>query len=141
MTTAIGWFWRCLRNYAKFSGRASRPEYWWFQVVVWIVNLILVLLSHTILPAAAILGIIWNLGVVVPHAAAASRRLHDAGHSFWWIVPPLIVGFVVSATRNPVPVLLHLVWIGLAVALVWLLCKPGVHGPNRYGDPAPTVPS
>lgn len=140
MTTAIGWFWRCLRHYAKFSGRASRPEYWWFQVVVWIVNLILTVLSHRILPAAAILGAIWNAGVATPHVAVASRRLHDAGHSFWWLVPPMIGGLVVLAAGSAVPGLLLLVWIALAAALVWLLCEPGDHGPNRYGDPAPTVP-
>lgn len=140
MTTAIGWFRRCLRHYATFSGRASRPEYWWFQAAVWIVNLILAMLSHTILPAAAILGIIWNLGVVMPHVAVASRRLHDAGHSSWWIVPPIIGGFVVLALGSAVPGLLLLVWIGLVAAFVWRLCEPGDHGPNRYGDPAPTVP-
>jgi len=140
MTTAIGWFWRCLRHYATFSGRASRPEYWWFQAVVWIVNLILAMLSHTILPDAAILGIIWNLGVAMPHVAVASRRLHDAGHSFWWIVPPMIGGFVVLAIGSAVPGFLLLVWIGLVAAFVWRLCEPGDHGPNRYGDPTPTVP-
>ena len=29
----------CLSKYAMFSGRASRPEFWWFflfQVLVWV---------------------------------------------------------------------------------------------------------
>ena len=141
MTTAIGWFWHCLRHYAKFSGRASRPEYWWFQAVVWIVNLILHMLSYRIVLIAAILTVIWNLGVVIPHVAVASRRLHDTGHSFWWMVPPMIVGFVVLAMGRAVPGLLLVVLIGLAAAFVWLLCEPGDHGPNRYGDPAPTAPN
>ena len=25
-----------LRQYATFSGRASRPEYWWFQLALWL---------------------------------------------------------------------------------------------------------
>jgi len=141
MIPAIGWFWHCLRHYAKFGGRASRPEYWWFQAAVWIVNLILHMLSHPILLAAGVLTVVWNLGVVIPHVAVASRRLHDAGHSFWWIVPPMILGFVVLALGSAVPGLLLIGWIGLVAAFVWRLCEPGDHGPNRYGDPAPTAPT
>lgn len=138
MSTAIGWFWHCLRHYAKFSGRASRPEYWWFQAVVWIVNLVPFLLLFRIPLAAVTLSIIWNLGVVIPHLAVASRRLHDAEHSAWWIVPPVAGWLVMRATG--MSGLFLAVFLVLVGAFVWLLCEPGDHGPNRYGDPAPTVP-
>src|SRR5215472_4798219 len=133
MSTSIGWFIHCLRHYAQFSGRASRPEYWWFYAVVTGVNLLWIMLSHTLLSwTGVILSLIWNLAVVIPHVAVASRRLHDTGHSFWWMVPPMIVGFVVLAMGRAVPGLLLVVLIGLAAAFVWLLCQPGDHGPNRY---------
>ena len=152
MPTSIGWFSHCLRHYAQFSGRASRREYWWFQAVVWIVNLILHMLGYEIPLVAGILTIIWNFGVVIPHLAVASRRLHDSGQSFWWIVPPiggwalLAIGAVVrghgsAASIGGLLLILLLAWLGVVAGFVYLLCKPGNDGLNRYGGPAPTAPN
>ena len=155
MSTAMGWFVHCLRNYAQFSGRASRPEYWWFYAAVAGVNLILIILSLILVPVAVlILSVIWNLGVVMPHLAVCSRRLHDAGRSFWWLAPA-VGGYLILrvATRGhgtfldaggTFPALLLFwfsVWLGFAVTLLYFLCKPGDPGPNRYGDSAPTGPA
>ena len=144
MTRPIAWFVRCMRHYAQFSGRASRPEYWWFYVVVTAGGLTLNILA-SFLWSTWILVLIWSVGVVIPHLAVGSRRLHDAGHSFWWAAPPVIGGIVLllvpHARANGLFLALALVWLGFAVYLVYLLCNPSDEGPNRFGDPAPTAPN
>ena len=80
----------CFKKYADFSGRASRPEYWWFALFLVIASLVLGAVSDW-------LGLIFALGTIVPSIAAATRRLHDTNRSGWWqliaFVP--VIGFIV----------------------------------------------
>ena len=62
-------------KYARFSGRASRSEYWW-----WVLFTFLVFLA---------LGLFY-FGVIVPTLAVTVRRLHDAGFSGWLVLLTLI---------------------------------------------------
>jgi uncharacterized membrane protein YhaH (DUF805 family) len=155
MELAVKWFVRCMRRYAQFSGRASRPEYWWFYAVVVAVGLPL----HFLAPHLSVVGLalraVWSFGVTLPHLAVMSRRLHDSGHSFWWggafflaIAFLAAVGLAVRGRppiSNPLPAFIFgiymLGWFALAFRLLYLLCKQGDAGSNRYGEPAPEVPN
>jgi uncharacterized membrane protein YhaH (DUF805 family) len=80
----------CLRKYATFEGRASRPEYWWFALFGFIVSRggIIDGLAHTF-----ILGLVVGLALLLPSIAVRVRRLHDTGRSGWWsfiVIIPLI---------------------------------------------------
>lgn len=90
---------RFFRNYANFTGRASRSEYWWaqaFLVLVMVVPYVAMLVGFGPLIDAegdmpvgfgfgvmALLAV--GLAVVVPSLAITWRRLHDANHSgtYW----------------------------------------------------------
>ncbi len=63
----------CWRNYVNFQGRASRSEYWWFYLFVFIVSLV------PIIGLASVL-------LIIPQWAAAVRRLHDINRSGWWVL-------------------------------------------------------
>ena len=80
----------CLRQYATFAGRASRPEFWWFFLFVWLVDT-LVTIAYEPLG-----GVFW-LVMLVPYLAVGTRRLRDTDHSPWWwlmlCVP--VVGWIV----------------------------------------------
>lgn len=104
---------RCLRDkYADFSGRASRPEFWWFALASFLVALVLNLLH------LGIIGLLVNLALLVPSLAVGARRLHDIGKSGWLQLLVLV------------PVL------GLLVLIYWFAQPSG--GPNAYGEgPAP----
>ena len=101
----------CFKKYATFEGRARRSELWWFFLFNFIAGLILSAVS------AGVLGMAYNLAVLLPSLAVGARRLHDTGRSGWW----LLIGLI--------PL------IGLIV-LIWFYATPGHKGANQYGaDP------
>jgi len=103
-----GYYKKCWREYATFSGRARRTEYWSFvlfnflitlsiEILVGVVGAILVFLFSdnpvgllAILPAIWIFTGIYALAAFIPGLAVLSRRLHDSGRSFWWILIAII---------------------------------------------------
>jgi uncharacterized membrane protein YhaH (DUF805 family) len=113
-------------NYANFSGRALRSEYWWWVVFVWIAGLVANIIDRALGwrvyettvnglqqgsgPVAAIVG----LALLIPGLAVLVRRLHDTDHSGWWfwliLIP--IIGWIV---------------------LIFFLASAGTPAPNRYG--------
>jgi len=84
-------------NYANFSGRARRKEYWGF-VLFWSIMATVIVVGAVAIDAAlgnlkpgnavpaitvAALGILF-LGSIVPHIAVTVRRQHDIGISGWF---------------------------------------------------------
>ena len=117
-----------LSNYVNFSGRASRPEFWWWILAVFLVSAVTQLLDAIVIApmlgftpgeenAGQPLSVIVSLLLLVPAVAVAARRLHDMGKSAWW----LLIGFV--------PI------VG-ALILLWFYTRPS-DGPNAWGPPAP----
>jgi len=85
------WYLDVLRNYATFSGRAQRAEYWIFTLIntfIYVALLILDVVAGTAgEDAAAGLGVIsmlYCLAVLLPCLALFIRRLHDTNKSGWW---------------------------------------------------------
>ncbi|HHO65646.1 MAG TPA: DUF805 domain-containing protein, partial [Epsilonproteobacteria bacterium] len=82
-------------RYAKFDGRASRSEFWYFILFYALINIALALVDFLVLnpmlgatpdqaAQGGILEIIFALAMLVPSLALAIRRLHDIGKSGWW---------------------------------------------------------
>jgi uncharacterized membrane protein YhaH (DUF805 family) len=107
----------CFRKYVDFSGRATRPEYWWFFLFDIVVSVVLALVDPT-----GILYLIVVLGLFLPGLTVSFRRLHDTGHSGWWILISLIP-------------LIGAIW------LLVLLVRQGDAGPNKYGPPPSAIPA
>ena len=77
-----------LGQYAGFSGRARRSEYWWFYLFAVLVYAVAAGIDAVIGVTAVI--IIATLGLIIPTLAVTVRRLHDTSRSGWWI----LIGFV-----------------------------------------------
>jgi hypothetical protein len=84
----------CFRKYADFTGRASRPEFWWFALFITLVASALTYISQ-------VLGEVFLIAVLLPFLAAGARRLRDSGKSAWWqlfLLAPVggivVVGFL-----------------------------------------------
>jgi len=80
----------CFSKFADFSGRASRPEYWWFALFLVAVYVVASLISTVAY---------WVVVLVtfLPSLSAAVRRLHDTGRSGWWLLLNLVpfIGFII----------------------------------------------
>lgn len=99
-----GYYKKCWKNYATFSGRARRSEYWGFVLynllILLGINLLVGIVAITFGNSAegflaafvgslifmGIASAIYNLAVIIPGLAVTSRRLHDTGRSFWWFL-------------------------------------------------------
>lgn len=83
----MNYYLNVLKNYATFTGRARRSEYWYFALF----NLIAYLALYYIGAALGIplLGSIYYLAVIVPVIAVGVRRMHDVGKSGWYVLIPI----------------------------------------------------
>lgn len=116
----IDWATRPLKKYADFSGRAPRPEYWWFYLLVIVVYLVATIIDSVIgtdmvVGPYGMVMMVAALGLLIPSIAAGIRRLHDTDRSGWW----LLIGLI--------PL------VGAIVLLVFWV-SAGTPGPNQYGE-------
>ncbi|MEC7863553.1 MAG: DUF805 domain-containing protein [Bacteroidota bacterium] len=109
------WYLKVMKeNYANFSGRARRKEYWMFTLIQMFV-LIGVMILDTVFGTNGVVYMIAVLAHIIPGIAASVRRLHDVGKSGWF----LLISFV--------PI------IG-AIWLLVLACTDRDSGDNAYGE-------
>lgn len=86
-----------LQNYATFSGRARRKEYWMFFLFNMIFSFIFGFICGLI--GVPELANLYTLVVLLPSIAVAVRRMHDVGKSGWFILIP-IYNFVLAVTEG-----------------------------------------
>lgn len=114
-------------NYFKFSGRASRSEFWWFYLASVLVLMVCAVGEGVVLALykeeggmiyllLLLLLVMAMLALVIPSIAVSVRRLHDTGRSGWWYL------------LNFVP------YIGGIVLFVFFLL-PSELDENEYGAP------
>lgn len=88
----IEWYLKVVRdNYANFSGRARRSEYWYFILFNVIISIVLAFIEYML--GIGFLSLIYSLAILIPSLAVSVRRLHDVGKSGWFyfiILIPLV---------------------------------------------------
>ncbi|NEB36802.1 DUF805 domain-containing protein [Streptomyces sp. SID14515] len=91
----MDWYLSVLKNYAGFSGRARRKEYWMFTLISFVISLVLTIVGGLI--GADFLSYIYAVAILVPSLAVLVRRLHDTGRSGWWFFIAFVplVGFII----------------------------------------------
>lgn len=102
----------CLKKYFNFKDRASRSEYWYFQL------LLLPIFIWSQFPSDDIqiltIQLILTFGLIIPGISSGVRRFHDKDKSGWFILISII------------PI------IGSIIVMIMLIDK-GTEGPNRFG--------
>lgn len=89
----MNWFLKAFKQYATFSGRAQRSEYWFFilfYIIFYIAANIIdgFIMSNVVL--FPVVSVIYSLVMFLPSLAVAVRRLHDTDRSGWWILLSII---------------------------------------------------
>jgi uncharacterized membrane protein YhaH (DUF805 family) len=115
------WYLKVLKQYADFSGRARRKEYWMFVLFNIIFCVAAVILDNVAgltvsneIPYG-VFYILYTLAVFIPGLAVLVRRLHDVSKGGGWIfisLVPLVGG----------------IW------LLVLMCTDSEQGSNRFGQ-------
>ena len=77
------------QNYANFSGRARRMEYWMFFLVYALITLVLGVLEG-VFNIVGTLTAVCALAHLLPSLAVTVRRLHDTGRCGWWLLVALV---------------------------------------------------
>lgn len=115
----MNWYLHVLKNYATFSGRARRKEYWMFFLISALISIVLTLLdillgTYSMEYEVGLFSGLYSLLILIPSIAVVVRRLHDTDRSGWWILISLI------------PL------IGVIVLFVFI-CLDSQPGTNRFG--------
>ncbi|WP_438464380.1 DUF805 domain-containing protein [Marinomonas sp. PE14-40] len=82
------YFINALTNYADFTGRARRREYWYFNLYYFIFFLIVIVLDAV--STAGGFTALYSLAMIVPSVSVLVRRLHDTSRTAWWLLLILI---------------------------------------------------
>ena len=110
-----------IKKFATISGRASRAEYWWFQLFIWGTTFLLIMIGAALEKKGG--DVFWSIGVIfflitiIPNFCSRVRRLHDSNHSGW------------NLLWGCIP---YLGTIG-AIYILILECTGSDSGPNDYG--------
>jgi len=121
----MNWYLKVLKQYADFSGRARRKEYWMFTLfnVIIIIALFFAnfIMGRLFYPIPSFIGMIltiifycYPLAILIPSLAVCVRRLHDIGKSGWYYLIGLIP------------------FVGEIILFVWF-CQDSQAGQNQWG--------
>jgi uncharacterized membrane protein YhaH (DUF805 family) len=122
---------RAFAGATTWSGRATRAEYWWWFLFVWLLSIIPYIGIFSSMdwtsdgngsvqgtggsPIFWILAVVVTVALLLPSIAVSVRRLHDTNRSGWWY---------------------WIVLIPCGIGAIWylvLMLLPSTQGQNQYG--------
>ena len=146
--TAWGYIKQAWEKWKTFDGRSRRKEYWYFSLSPFLLVFVIMILAAMVIPNLVRVGdnhhvvgatpdptslpvllvfylllagfLILYLRFIVASLAVSVRRLHDTGHTGWWVL------FGAIPLIGP-------------IYMLYLHCKDSDPGDNIYG-PNPKAP-
>ena len=137
------------KNYFKFSGRATRYDFWGFKLIDLAVTFVLSIFAALWSPISILSGL-YGLATIFPSLALTSRRLHDVGRSFWWFwgsILLIVLASVCGAMSDYMgAVFFSVLYILIALAaiiysfyILYLTCKKSSDD-TKFGEPVSEDP-
>ena len=102
----------CFQKSITISGRASRSEYWFFQLT-YTLTLIVLMVIDGMLGTPLMLLVIAFIPALF---TVTIRRLHDIGKSGWMLL------------------LFFIPLVNFILMIMWFIADAGQPGPNQYGE-------
>ena len=121
----------CLGKYSQFNGRASRSEFWFFNLFLFIYLFVAGFLLGMVGASDEAYGVatlVLLIPVFIPGIAVAARRLHDINQS-GWMQCIFIPGFFADELLGTGWVIYILTF---ALYAFWF-SQAGKKGKNRFG--------
>lgn len=137
----------CLRKYATFRGRASRPEFFWFIGTVYLWSTFAYWFDY-VLSGGLLVTLFVLLIVACPGLAVFWRRFQDIG-LMGWLAPAIYLVFFLTAYAYWYGIQDHFYSAALQRSFetaAWLIpvlvaALPSQPGPNKYGPNPNEVPA
>ena len=107
----------CFSNYFNFNGRASRSEFWWFELFALLLSVVGSVWDASMGDTSGN-GMMYWIAVIAtffPLIAVTSRVIHAVNKSGWWQLIAITI-------------------IGLIPLIIWWATK-GENKKNQYGKP------
>ena len=120
----MSYFIKVIKNYAVFSGRARRMEYWYFQLFCLLFGIVFTVVDAILGTPSygpeewgiTLLASIYWLALLIPCISVGARRLHDIGCTGWW------------------QLLMFIPLVGSLILIFAFLIRPSEPGENQYGS-------
>ena len=138
-------------HYMDFNGRLGRAQFWYFILVCVLVSIVAAILDGVV--GTSLLRAIVGLGLLLPTATAAARRMQDGGRSgqlvwVWIIVGGIyqILALLIGLTGPfgalaflafffTVGWLINLAYLVISIVIIYFCVQPGTAGDNQFGPP------
>ena len=124
-------------KYFDFKGRASRKEFWFFQLFLFGIPIVLSIVfdnSHS--QSYQNIYRLYFFGSIIPWITIQVRRFHDMNINGWTLLGfPLFIFMVSLLDYTPHDDIATIVIIILIIILLLIIdILPGTKGPNKYGE-------
>ena len=86
-----------IENVSDFQGRATRGEFWWMWLSMFVINVVAAFAIEALWASGALgagaadaadLGMLLVSAIIV--IPTGVRRMHDSNRSGWWVIVPVI---------------------------------------------------
>jgi len=140
-------------HYMDFNGRVGRARFWYYILVVVGIAIVAAIIGN--IAGTTLLSAIVSLGLLLPNAGMAARRMQDTGRSgqlVWiWVVVGAIYGVIALLIGLTGPFgalaflaffftigwLINLAMLVISIIIIYFCAQPGQAGDNLYGPPPP----
>ena len=108
----------CFSKIGVFSGRASRSEFWYFYLFLFLIGIVINIIAGLLnINGSNIVSFIIGIIFLLVELSVGSRRLHDTGRSGW------------------LQLLLLIPCVGIIILIIFW-AQPSKPGDNAYGPAA-----
>jgi uncharacterized membrane protein YhaH (DUF805 family) len=140
-------------HYMDFAGRVPRARFWYYILVAVVISVVAAIIGGVV--GTTLVSAVVSLGLLLPNAGMAARRMQDTGRNgqlVWiWVIVGAIYGVISLLIGLAGPFgalaflaffftigwLINLAMLVVTIAIIYFCAQPGTPGDNAYGPPPP----